>query len=77
MLNLGARAKIGKELLSLLYSNIIIDTNFAAKKLGLTYPRANRLINDFCKVGILAELNKAKMRNKKYFFKDYVLLFMD
>ena len=77
LLNLGARAKIGKELLSLLYSNIIIDTNFAAKKLGLTYPRANRLINDFCKVGFLAELNKAKMRNKKYFFKDYVLLFMD
>ena len=23
------------------------------------------------------ELNKEKMRNKKYFFKDYVLLFMD
>ena len=77
LLNLGAKAKIGKELLSLLYSNIIVDTNFVAKKLNLTYPRANRLINDFCKLGILAELNKEKMRNKKYFFKDYVLLFMD
>ena len=77
LLNIGARAKIGKELLSILYSNIIIDTNFVAKKLNLTYPRANRLINDFCKLGILAELNKEKMRNKKYFFKDYVLLFID
>ena len=77
LLNIGARAKIGKELLSILYSNIIIDTNFVAKKLNLTYPRANRLINDFYELGILAELNKEKMRNKKYFFKDYVLLFID
>jgi len=77
LLNLGARAKLGKDLLNLLYSSIIIDTNLVAKKLELTYPRANRIINDFIELGILEELNKEKLRNKKYFFKEYMTLFMD
>lgn len=77
LLNLGKRGKLGQELLNLLYSNIIIDTNLVVKELNLTYPRANRIINDFIKLGILEELNKDKLRNKKYFFKEYMLLFMD
>lgn len=77
LLNLGARAKLGKELLNLLYSNIIIDTNLVAKKLNLTYPKANRIINDFLELSILEELNKEKLRNKKYFFKEYMTLFID
>ena len=77
VLNLGAKSKLGQQLLNLLYSNIIIDTNLVAKKLKLTYPRANRIINDFLELEILEELNKEKLRNKKYFFKEYMLLFMD
>ena len=77
LLNLGARAKLGKEVLNLLYSSIIIDTNLVAKKLNLTYPKANRIINDFLELSILEELNKEKLRNKKYFFKEYMTLFID
>ncbi len=77
LLNLGSRGKLGQELLNLLYSSIIIDTNLVAKKLNLTYPRANRIINDFIELEILEELNKDKLRNKKYFFKKYMCLFMD
>ena len=77
VLNLGAKSKLGQQLLNLLYSNIIIDTNLVAKKLKLTYPRANRIINDFLELEILEELNKEKLRNKKYFFKKYMLLFIN
>ncbi len=77
VINLGAKSKLGQQLLNLLYSNIIIDTNLVAKKLKLTYPRANRIINDFLELEILEELNKEKLRNKKYFFKKYMLLFIN
>lgn len=77
LLTLGAKAKIGKDLLNLLYSNIIIDTNFVAKNLNLTYPRANRIIKDFLSIGILHEMNELKLRNKKYYFKDYLDIFVD
>ena len=77
LLNLGARAKLGKELLNLLYSSIIIDTTLVAKKLNLTYPRANRIINDFLELGILKELSKKRLRNKKFYFEEYMSLFID
>ena len=77
LLNLGTRAKLGRELLNLLYSNIIIDTNYVVNKLHLTYPRANRLVNNFIKLGILEEFNTKQLRNKKYYFKEYMLLFID
>ena len=77
LLTLGIKAKVGKDLLNLLYSNIIIDTNFVAKNLKLTYPRANRIIKDFLNLGILKEMNELKLRNKKYYFKDYLYIFID
>lgn len=77
ILNMGARAKAGRELLNILYSSIIIDTNVIAKKLNLTYPRANRLIKDFLDAGILKEMNKTQIRNKKYYFQEYLYLFVD
>ena len=77
LLTLGAKAKIGKDLLNLLYSNIIIDTNFVAQNLKLTYPRANRIIKDFLSIGILQEMNEMKLRNKKYYFKEYLNIFID
>ncbi len=77
LLNLGNRAKIARSLLNLLYSNAIVDTNIIVKKLNLTYPRASRLIKDFLNLGILKEMNKKELRNKKYYFEEYMNLFVD
>jgi len=77
LLNIGTRAKIGKDLLNILYSNIFIDTNEVVEKLNLSYPRAQRLINDFVKIGILEELSKKKRRHKRYYFEEYLNIFLD
>lgn len=76
VLTLGAKAKIGKELMNMLYSRITVDINDVAKELNLTYPRANRLVNDFIQIGVLKEITK-KLRNKRYYFEEYLMLFID
>lgn len=71
---LGRRARIGHELLKLLYSAPIINSKAIGEKLNLTHPTANRLINDFMKMGILNEITGFK-KNRLFSFFKYLNLF--
>lgn len=56
ILTLGRRAKIAQELLKLLFSNPIVNTNQIAKNLEITFPSANALVKDFMKLGLFREI---------------------
>lgn len=56
ILTLGRRAKIAQELLKLLFSNPIVNTNQIAKNLEITFPSANALVKDFMELGLFREI---------------------
>lgn len=76
ILKLGAKAKLGQSLLNILYSAVSINVNEIAEKLNINYKRAKRLLDDFINLGILHEMGTAQ-RNKRYYFKEYLILFID
>lgn len=76
ILKLGAKAKLGQTLLNILYSTVTINVNEIAEKLNINYKRAKRLLDDFIELGILHEMG-TNQRNKRYYFKEYLVLFLD
>ncbi len=74
IMNLGKRAKVGKNLLEYLYSQPVINIKQVAKKLEISNPSANTLVTHFQKEGILKEITKFK-RNRLFVFDEYLKLF--
>ncbi len=71
---LGRRARLGQELLKLLFSSPAISVKMTAGELHITFPTANALIKDFEKLKILPEITGAS-RNRFFVFKEYINLF--
>lgn len=71
---LGRRARLGQELLKLLFSRPAISVKKTAKQLHITFPTANALMKDFEKLKILHEITGAS-RNRFFVFKEYINLF--
>lgn len=76
IMELGKRAKVGQDLLKHLYSEPIINAAQIEKKLKISHPSANSLVQQFEKLGILKEITGFK-RNRLYAFSEYIDLFKE
>jgi Fic family protein len=73
---MGRGAVNGLALLETLYSNPIISVESVSATTGLSYPNANRIVKDLCKIGILDEIT-GRRRNRRFAYSSYVELFKD
>ena len=75
ILTLGKRAKLGKELLRVLFSKPVISVNQTRAELHInSHQAANSLVKDFQRLGILKEVTGYK-RNRLFAFSKYMNLF--
>jgi Fic family protein len=74
IMTLGKRAKIGQELLRVLYTEPIINIQQIQKHLNITAPSANSLAASFEKLAILKEITGYK-RNRLFSFAEYIKIF--
>lgn len=74
ILSLGSRTKHGQKLLLVLFSHPIITVKQAARELNMTFPRVNRMIQDFMRLGILEEIT-GYSRNRLFTLYEYLNLF--
>lgn len=74
LLELGRRAKVGQELLKLLYSQPIVNTKQVAENLKISNVSAISLVSQFQTLGILKETTGFK-RNRLFAFIEYLQLF--
>ncbi len=71
---LGRKIPNAKKLLNLLYSEPVLLPSRASRNLRITPASANKLINDFVKIGILREVTGFK-RNRIFVFEEYLSSF--
>ena len=74
ILSLGSRTKHGQKLLLVLFSHPIITVKQATQELNMTFPRVNRLIEDFQNLDILKEIT-GYSRNRLFALYEYLDLF--
>lgn len=74
ILALGSRTKLGQKLLLMLFSHPIVTVTQAAEELNMTFLRANRLIADFQRLGLIRELT-GYSRNRLFALYEYLDLF--
>lgn len=74
LLSCGKRARLGNELLKVLYSEPIMNANQIASKLQVTFPTANALIKDFEKLKMFKETT-GFARNRLFELWEYLDLF--
>lgn len=74
ILSLGSRTKHGQKLLLVLFSHPIITVKQAARELKMTFPRVNRMIEDFHKLDIVKEIT-GYSRNRLFALYEYLNLF--
>ena len=74
ILSLGVRVKTARQLLLILFSDPIINTKITAKKLGVSFVTAGRLISDLAKLEILKEIT-GHSRNRLFVLDRYLNLF--
>lgn len=72
--SLGRRAKLGNELLKILFRSPIVNVNKIVAALEVTFPTANAIISDFEKIGIFQEVT-GYARNRLFSFVNYINLF--
>ena len=61
-------------LLDLLFEHPVLTKNEAAELLNVSYPTVGGIIDSFCSIGILEDLQPDKKRYKKYAFRDYLAI---
>ncbi|WKZ17445.1 MAG: Fic family protein [Candidatus Jettenia sp. CY-1] len=74
IVSLGSRTKHGQKLLLVLFSGPIITVKHVAQELNMTFPRVNRMIEDFQKLNILKEIT-GYSRNRMFALYEYLDLF--
>ena len=74
ILTLGSRIKSGQDLLLVLFSRPIISVKSVAKELDTSFPKINRLILDFQRLGITKEVT-GHSRNRLFALYEYLDLF--
>lgn len=63
-----------QQLLDYLFENPIIMRSDVAKYLGISHPTANSLVDLFCRLGILTDIDPDRSRYKRYYFQDYLAI---
>lgn len=61
-----------QRLLDRLFTHPFITKTLTSQMLGISYPTASTIINDFCEEGILHDHTPQRGRNKKYAFYRYI-----
>ncbi|NLA75251.1 MAG: Fic family protein, partial [Deltaproteobacteria bacterium] len=74
ILTLGKKTPLAQKFLHCLYSRPITDSRETSENLSINPSTANRLIDDFIKLGILKEVTGYK-RNRVFVFEKYLQLF--
>lgn len=74
IMTLGKKTKTGNSFLLQLFSEPIISAKETAKKLEIGFAAANRLVNDFTRLGILKEIT-GYSRNRLFALSEYLDLF--
>lgn len=59
-------------LLNLLFENSFISKNRVAELLGVSYPTAGSIVDEFVNIGILRDITPNQLRSKRYCFGEYV-----
>lgn len=72
--SLGRKKQLGQQLLQILFDCPIVKVNKTAQELGVSFPTANILLDDFVKAGILKETT-GFARNRLFSFAEYIKLF--
>ena len=70
----NSKKLIGKKLLEYLYQRPMINSQFVEEYLHLSANKAENLLQDFLKLGIIKEISSNK-NTKIYAFNDYLSLF--
>jgi Fic family protein len=74
IMTLGKRARVGQELLRLLYVQPVLNVKQIERHLHISSPSANSLATSFEKLGILKEITGYK-RNRLFSFAGYIKIF--
>lgn len=74
ILELGRKVSSARKLLGALFSDPVIGAGYVADLLGISMVAAYRMIGDFTRLGILAEMTGFK-RNRYFGFKEYLYIF--
>ena len=74
ILTLGKKTPLAQKFLHYLYSKPIVDSRETSENLSVNPSTANRLIEDFIKLGILKDVTGYK-RNRIFVFDNYLRLF--
>ncbi|MEK7185537.1 MAG: Fic family protein [Patescibacteria group bacterium] len=74
IMTLGKRAKVGQELLRVLYTQPVLNVRQIQDALKISAPSANSLATSFEKLGILNETTGYK-RNRLFSFSEYIKVF--
>lgn len=74
IMKLGRKTPRARKLLLALFSNPVVNVNQVADIVGVNYPSANKLVNDFEELKILEEIT-GYSRNRLFRMTDYVNLF--
>ena len=61
-----------RQLLDFLFRSPVIDKQEVAEKLNVSQPTANRIVDQFCNIGILVDQKPERKRYKRYSFKKYL-----
>lgn len=63
-----------RRLLNLIFESPVIDKQLVADKLDISQPTANRIVDQFCDLGILVDQKPESKRYKKYAFAKYLAI---
>lgn len=74
IMKLGRKAEAGHELLLYLFSNPAITIKDIVTEIGVTFPTASTLVEDFEKLGLLKEITGLS-RNRLFVLNEYLNLF--
>lgn len=74
ILALGSRAELGEKLFKEMLVNPVVNKNFIAKTLGVSYSTTNRLVKDLIALGVLKNRDQ-KLRNQYFKLNGYLELF--
>lgn len=63
-----------RQLLDLLFRSPVIDKQEVAERLNVSQPTANRIVEQFCELGILVDQKPESKRYKRYAFTKYLAI---
>jgi len=74
--SLGARSANARKILDFHYNKPIATGPELSRRIQISQPTVDRLINDLTRLEILQEMT-GKQRNREFWFRDYYLFFLE